>query len=46
MNYLLDTNTCIYIIKRKPASVLQKLKELHLKEIKGINVYGTRIEYQ
>ncbi len=26
MKYLLDTNICIYIIKRKPATVLEQLK--------------------
>jgi len=30
MNYILDTNTCIYIIKKKPASVLDRLKELKI----------------
>jgi len=27
MNYLLDTNICIYLIKKKPISVLTKFKE-------------------
>ncbi|GMQ79190.1 MAG: type II toxin-antitoxin system VapC family toxin [Anaerolineae bacterium] len=27
MNYLLDTNICIYLIKRKPISVLAKFNE-------------------
>ena len=48
MNYILDTNTCIYIIKRKPQSVLDKLKQIPLGVI-GISVitlseliYGVR----
>jgi tRNA(fMet)-specific endonuclease VapC len=28
MEYLLDTNTCIYIIKRKPQKVFDKFKQL------------------
>ncbi len=27
MKYMLDSNICIYFIKRKPQSVLEKLKE-------------------
>ena len=27
MSYMLDTNICIYLIKRKPASVLEKMQE-------------------
>ena len=28
MTYLLDTNTCIYIIKRKPPSVIERMRAL------------------
>ena len=28
MNYLLDTNICIYLIKRKPPEVLQRFLQL------------------
>lgn len=28
MNYLLDTNICIYLIKRKPPQVLQRFRQL------------------
>lgn len=48
MNYILDTNICIYIIKKKPQSVLDKLKQIPLGVI-GISVitlseliYGVR----
>ena len=27
MKYLLDTNTCIYLIKKKPPQVLQKFQQ-------------------
>ena len=33
MGYLLDTDICIYIIKKKPESVLKRLRELPLGEI-------------
>jgi tRNA(fMet)-specific endonuclease VapC len=48
MKYILDTNTCIYIIKQKPASVLDRFKSIPLGQI-GISVitlaeleYGSR----
>lgn len=48
MNYILDTNICIYIIKKKPESVLEKLNEKRLGII-GISIitvselfYGVR----
>ncbi len=33
MKYLLDTNICIYIIRQKPATVLQKLAAVNVGEI-------------
>lgn len=33
MRFLLDTNICIYIIKRKPVAVLQKLTSFSVGEI-------------
>ncbi len=33
MAYLLDTNICIYIIKRKPLSVLEKFEQLHTGDV-------------
>ena len=48
MNYILDTNICIYIIKRKPLSVFEKLKQIPVGQV-GISVitlaeleYGAR----
>jgi tRNA(fMet)-specific endonuclease VapC len=37
MNYLLDTNICIYIIKQKPPQVLERLQKLTVNQI-GISV--------
>ncbi len=33
MEYLLDTNICIYIIKKKPANVFEKFKTLEIGSI-------------
>ena len=33
MDYILDTNICIYIIKRKPQSVFSRLNEISSKRI-------------
>jgi len=48
MGYILDTNICIYIIKKKPDSVLQRLSQIPLEQI-GVSsitiaelVYGAR----
>ena len=37
MKYLLDTNECIYIIKKKPSQVFEKLGTLQINDI-GISV--------
>lgn len=37
MKYLLDTNICIYIIKKKPSQVFEKLGTLQINDI-GISV--------
>jgi tRNA(fMet)-specific endonuclease VapC len=33
MRYLLDTNTCIYIIKRSPPAVYERFKHLHVGDV-------------
>jgi tRNA(fMet)-specific endonuclease VapC len=33
MKYMLDTNICIYIIKRKPVDVLERFKQTDISEI-------------
>ena len=33
MRYLLDTNTCIYIIKRSPVHVYKRFRKLHVGDI-------------
>ena len=33
MKFMLDTNTCIYIIKRKPSEVIQRFKRTKISQI-------------
>jgi tRNA(fMet)-specific endonuclease VapC len=33
MKYMLDTNTCVYIIKRKPPDVIERFKEIEISQI-------------
>ena len=33
MKYMLDTNTCIYIIKQKPSEVIKKFKRTEISQI-------------
>ncbi len=33
MKYMLDTNICIYIIKRKPVDVIEKFKSLNIDDV-------------
>lgn len=41
MNYLLDTNICIYIIKQKPPEVIRRFNSLHGAQVmlSSISVY-------
>ena len=33
MKYMLDTNTCIYIIKRKPLDVIERFKKIEISQV-------------
>jgi len=33
MKYMLDTNTCIYLIKKKPAKVIERFKRLDIGDV-------------
>jgi tRNA(fMet)-specific endonuclease VapC len=33
MKYMLDTNTCIYIIKRKPLDVINRFKKIEISQV-------------
>jgi tRNA(fMet)-specific endonuclease VapC len=33
MKYMLDTNTCIYIIKRKPIDIIERFKKIEISQV-------------
>ena len=45
MKYLLDTNICIYIIKKKPEQVFQKLEKLHPDEVGISSITLSELHY-
>jgi len=45
MEYLLDTNICIYIIKKKPASVIDKFKTIPIGEIGISSITLAELQY-
>jgi tRNA(fMet)-specific endonuclease VapC len=45
MDYLLDTNICIYIIKKKPVSVLDKFRGLPLGSVAISTITLAELEY-
>jgi tRNA(fMet)-specific endonuclease VapC len=45
MKYLLDTNICIYIIKKKPPEVLQKFSDCPVGEIGLSSITVAELEY-
>lgn len=45
MHYLLDTNICIYIIKKKPPEVLERLISLNPEEVGISSITVAELEY-
>jgi tRNA(fMet)-specific endonuclease VapC len=45
MRYLLDTNICIYIIKKKPRKVLAKLMSLDIRDVGISSITLSELEY-
>lgn len=45
MQYLLDTNTCIYIIKKKPVDIFEKFSKISLGEIAISSITIAELEY-
>lgn len=45
MEYLLDTNICIYIIKKKPAEVFEKFKKLALGDVGISSITLAELQY-
>ena len=45
IKYLLDTNICIYIIKKQPLQVIQKLQSLDVSEVAISSITLSELEY-
>ena len=45
MKYLLDTNICIYIINKRPASVLDVIRSKHPEEISISSITAAELNY-
>jgi tRNA(fMet)-specific endonuclease VapC len=45
MQFLLDTNICIYIIKRKPLQVLSQFQRLNLSDVGISSITVAELEY-
>src|SRR5690554_3761912 len=45
MKYLLDTNICIYLIKKRPMQVFDKFKELPLGSVGISSISLTELQY-
>ena len=45
MKYLLDTNICIYIIKKKPPHVFHKLTEIDISDVGISSITLSELEY-
>jgi tRNA(fMet)-specific endonuclease VapC len=45
MRYLLDTNMCIYIIRKKPSQVLERFKTFRITEIGISTITLSELEY-
>ena len=45
MRFMLDTNICIYLIKRKPRRVLERLRETEFGEVGVSSVTLSELEY-
>ena len=45
MRYMLDTNTCIYIIKRKPVEVIDRFRQLQISQVSISSITLSELEY-
>lgn len=45
MEYLLDTNICIYIIKKKPANVFERFKTLKIGDVGISSITLAELQY-
>ncbi len=45
MRYMLDTNICIYLIKKKPAGVVRRLQSLQISDVSLSSITLGELEY-
>lgn len=45
MKYMLDTDTCIYIIKRKPVAVIDRFRQLQISQVSVSSITLSELEY-
>ena len=45
IKYMLDTNTCIYIIKRKPVDVIDRFMRLQISQVSVSSITLSELEY-
>ena len=45
MKYMLDTNTCIYIIKQKPVDVIDRFRRLQISQVSVSSITMSELEY-
>jgi len=45
MEYMLDTDTCIYVIRRKPAEVIDRFRKLEISQIGISSITLSELEY-
>lgn len=45
MKYMLDTNTCIYIIKQKPVEVIERFRKLQISQVSISSITLSELEY-
>jgi tRNA(fMet)-specific endonuclease VapC len=45
IQYLLDTNICIYIIKKKPADAIERLRQSQISEVGISSITLSELEY-
>jgi len=45
MRYILDTNICIYIIKRRPAKVLRRLRKMDISDLGLSAITVSELDY-
>ncbi len=45
MKYMLDTDTCIYIIKQKPVDVIDRFRRLQISQVSVSSITLSELEY-